>query len=206
MSFSFFPVEPSGDHENPFDQRHERQPSFEPPRDEVPVLFPASEVVGRGDDVVIALMGARVYSDGIEILLDRHLRRGGRDAREWQLAQMDFNGHFHMGERSPDRLRWGLALGDGQHLLVDEAFGMRMDQDPSDEGPAPHTVRPTGGGGNGGADEYVMHDGLWLHRLPPEGPLEIVVQWPAFGVAESRVVLDAGRIRALAASVRPLWP
>jgi len=66
-------------------------------------------------------------------------------------------------------------------------------------------VRVTGGGGTGGGESSTMHDGLWLWPLPPEGPLELVLQWPAFGIGESRVIVDGGQLRALAASVKPLW-
>ncbi|MDQ1121658.1 hypothetical protein [Microbacterium trichothecenolyticum] len=45
----------------------------------------------------------------------------------------------------------------------------------------------------------------WLRPLPPEGPLELVVQRPAFGIGESRMILDGRRLRALAASARTLW-
>lgn len=196
----FFPADPPGDDQNPFDQVHERTPSFEPPGDELPALFAVSEVLGRGDDVVIALTGAHVYSDGVELLVDRHLRRGSRDAREWQLAQMDFTGHWGPATNGAERLRWGLVLGDGERVFADGHFGV---PEPGPTGG--YTVRLTGGGGSGAGEGYSMHEGLWLHPLPPEGPLELVLQWPAFGVEESRVIVDGGQLRALAASVRPLW-
>ncbi len=205
MTHGFFPDDPPGEGEDPFAQSHERVPSFEPPRDEVPALFAAPEVIARGDDLVIAILGARVHSDGVEILIERHLRRGSRDAREWQLAQMDFTGHLGGGDRSPDRLRWGLVLGNGERLFLDDRFAPPSPVDPATDDVVRHSVRMTGGGGSGGGETYTMHDGLWLHPLPPDGPLELVVQWPAFGVPESRVILDGGAVSALAASARPLW-
>lgn len=198
MSAGFFPADPPDNGENPFDRRTERTPSFEPPRDELPTLLAISEVIGRGDDVVIALVGARVFSDGVELLVDRSLRRGAKDARQWQRAQMDFSGHGGPLLREPDRLRWGLVLGNGERLLLEEGFGGPGEGDG-------HTVRMSGSGGGGGGDSFTMRDGLWLWPLPPEGPLELVLQWPAFGVEESRVILDGGQIASLAASVRPLW-
>lgn len=196
----FFPDDSPDDDQNQFDQVDERTPSFEPPRDELPALFAVSEVIGRGDDVVVALTGVRVYSDGVELLVDRHLRRSTRDPREWQLAQMDFSGHWGPAMNGSDRLRWGLVLGDGRRLFTDGRFGM-----PGTETLEGHTVRMTGGGGSGGAESSTMHDGLWLWPLPPEGPLELVLQWLAFGIEESRVIVDGGQLRAMAASVTPLW-
>lgn len=41
--------------------------------------------------------------------------------------------------------------------------------------------------------------------LPPEGPLEVVVQWSAFDIPESHVVLDTAPLLARASEARPVW-
>ncbi|MFB2599018.1 hypothetical protein ACEXQE_14600 [Herbiconiux sp. P17] len=151
------------------------------------------------ESVVIALVGAHVYSDGVELLIDRRLRRGRMPAAEWSRVQAEFTGHWAPSP-SADRLRWGIALGDGQQVVLD---GMRNGLD--GDAPAGHSLMLTGGGGGGDTSFYRMADGLWLWPLPPEGPLEIVLQWPALGIPESRVLLNATAIRALAPAARPLW-
>ncbi|MGC0370329.1 hypothetical protein RKD05_002581 [Microbacterium sp. SLBN-111] len=198
--FSFFPPDRPANDEPMDDRVPERVPAFEPPSDELAVPIATSTILGRGDDVVIVLAGARVHSDGVEFLVDRYLRRGGRDARQWHLIQMDFAGHWGMSLPGPDRLRFGLALGNGERLFIDDRFaGSESDE------PGGHTLRMTGHGGSGGEDRYTLHDGLWLWPLPPDGPLELVVQWPAFGIPETRAVLDGTELRSLAGGVRPIW-
>jgi hypothetical protein len=196
----FFPDDDSVDDELSFGPEPERTPAFEPPRDELPEPFAVSEVIARGDDIVVVLVGVRVFSDGVELLIERHLRRGSRDHRQWRAAQTEFSGHGGPGMGGGDRLRWGVALGDGERIFADERFGAPLLNQNTG-----HTLRVTRGGGGGGSTRYTMHDGLWLWPLPPEGPLELVLQWPAFGIGESRVIVDGGQLRALAASVRPLW-
>lgn len=199
MTPGFFPADPPADPE-PIPERPERRPSFEPSEDELPVPFALAEVLARGEDVVLVLTGARVFSDGVEFLVERYLRRGEQDERTWQARHQQFAEHWSRGALEPDRLRWGLGLGDGERVFAEDRFGM-----PAEAEEGGYTLRLNGGGGGGGSRSYTSHHQLWLHPLPPEGPLEFVVQWPAFGIPESRVLLDGGRLRALAAEVRPLW-
>lgn len=194
---SFFPPDPTDDEPQP---EPEHNPRWKPSDDELPRLFPVSEVLALTDNVAIVVMGARVYSDGIEILIERRLRRGDRSKQEWQLVQ--WGSHGLHGLPSPDRLRYGVALSDGQHVLVDNFAGFAGD-DRHDE--SRHTLFPTNGSGSGTGDHHSYEDGLWLWPLPPLGTIEIVAQWPEQGVLESRVVLDTAPLLELAGSVRSLW-
>jgi hypothetical protein len=60
-------------------------------------------------------------------------------------------------------------------------------------------------GGGGGMHTYSSADHLWLWPLPPDGEIEIVMQWPAFGIGETRVIIDAGTVSELSARARPFW-
>ena len=42
--------------------------------------------------------------------------------------------------------------------------------------------------------------------LPPVGPLTLVAEWPAYGVAEARAAVDATELRARAAEAETIWP
>ncbi|TCJ36428.1 hypothetical protein E0504_23650 [Parafrankia sp. BMG5.11] len=46
----------------------------------------------------------------------------------------------------------------------------------------------------------------WLWPLPPAGPLTLVVDFPARGLAESRVTVDGSALRAAAERAVTLWP
>lgn len=177
----------------------EPQPWWQPPQSELPRLFPIGEMLGSSATAAIILTEARVYSAGVEFLIERRIRRGTLTDREWEQAQWSLHGGYH-GRNDPDRLRYGLALGDGQHLVLDQAGTMF-----TEERPAAHTLSPTNGSGSGSERFYRYEDGLWLWPLPPSGPIEVVAQWPAQGIGESRVLLDSAPLLELARHVRAIW-
>lgn len=172
-------------------------PWWKPSDEELPALFPIGETIAQSDTAALILSSARVYSNGVEFVIDRRLRRYGISNREWQ--QMQWQIHGHAGIRDPDRLRYGLVLGDGQQLILDQPSGMFVER------PEKHSLALSGGNGGGSEDFYRFDDGMWLWPLPPEGPLEVVAQWPAFGVPESHVVLDSAPLLELASQARTVW-
>ncbi|MEV8212863.1 hypothetical protein [Leifsonia sp. NPDC077715] len=192
----FFPPDPPEDDIEPPEM--EQDPRWNPPVDEVPVIVPIGEALAVTDTVAIVVSHARVFRNGVDIVIDRRTRRGGRTRREWETMQ--WSAHASFPGSGADRLRYGMALGDGQHLLLDRP-GWTPDEDRGDA----HSLFATGGGGSGGPDYTVYLDGMWLWPLPPEGPLEIVTQWPAEGIPESRVVIDGGALRARAVDSRKVW-
>lgn len=176
-----------------------------PPDDELPVLLPATEILASTEHLRIALIGAFVHREGVELRIERRLRRRELPLREWNDLVGKFTEHGMFGP--PDdpaaRLRFGLVLGDGEQVLDGSPF--RPGVDPSTP-PEHHSLMRTGGGGGGGGRSYTGSDGLWLWPLPPDGPMELVLQWPALGIAETRTVLDGTSIRDLAQRAVPLWP
>lgn len=46
----------------------------------------------------------------------------------------------------------------------------------------------------------------WVWPLPPPGPLTFVCQWPATGIAESRISLDAQLVLDASTHASQLWP
>ncbi|WP_158865827.1 hypothetical protein [Leifsonia sp. AG29] len=190
---NFFPPDPPEDETENADQPP--TPWRKPSDDEVPAIYPTGETIALTDTVALVLSFARVYSNGVEFVIDRRIRRGGASRADWR--QMQARIHNHFGP-DPERLRFGVVLGDGQQLIADHP-GMLG------ESPEASSLTYSGGGGGGSDDIWRFEDDLWLWPLPPEGPLEFVVQWPAFGVPESRVVLDSAPLRECASSARPVW-
>ncbi len=177
----------------------ERDPRWGAPEDEVPAFFPIGEMLAITDRTALIVAGARVYSNGVEFVIDRRLRRGSLTQREWQRAHFGASGHLEQFE--PGRLRYGLALGDGQHLVL----GRPVLPSPDDDASTGHSIFATGGGG-GGSNRFARYeDVIWLWPLPPEGPLEVVAQWPEQGIPESRVVLDGGALRSVATQAHRVW-
>lgn len=198
----FFPELPDAPKVDAMFVEPPRDPGREPRRDELGAAIVIDELIAATDRVAILLESARVHSDGVLFVIARYLRRAGSTADEWAHAQHDFSGYWGRGP-SEQRIRWGLALGDGERVLSDLPMFGRADHGDAAIG---HTLVQRGGGGPGGMEFQVHVDELWLHPLPPAGALEVVVQWPAFGIPESRVVLDGAMIAAQAACTRPMWP
>jgi hypothetical protein len=199
---SCFPPDPEFPEPEEADSR--QPPWWAAPENELPALFPVSELIAVTDYVAIALVGAFVYRDGIELRIERRLRRTGLPFGEWNELCATFMEHWPMGGRSDQqgRLRFGLILGDGERVVLDSPFFGGVDPSAKPEG---HTLARRQGGGGGGGSTYSATDSLWVWPMPPEGSMELVMQWPALDVGERRVRLDATQTRRLALQAKPLW-
>ena len=189
----------------PEETEPERQPWWQAAENELPVLLPVSEILAATDNLALGLFGVAVHSDGVEFRLEGRLRRNGMPMKEWNDLCTDFVGHSPMGGPShpSGRLRFGLVLGDGEKVLGDGSpfFG---GHDPM-SAPTGHSLSRRNGGASGSSHSYMSTERLWLWPLPPEGPIEFVMQWPALGIDERRVVLDGSAMRTLAARVQRFW-
>jgi hypothetical protein len=63
-------------------------------------------------------------------------------------------------------------------------------------------LMPRGGGGGPRRNDMTY----WVFPLPPPGPLAIVCEWPAYGIEESRIEIDAALIIDASARAVRLWP
>ena len=179
---------------------------WQAPEDELPALLPVSELIATNDHVAIALVGAAVYNDGLQLQVERRLRRNGLPLREWNELCGIFMEHMSFGDplELGDRLRFGVVLAGGEKLLAD-ALPYVGGFDPTTE-PEGHTLSRRQQGGGGGGGTYASADHLWIWPRPPAGPIELVVQWPALGIEETPVTIDASAVDELAARARPFWP
>ena len=102
----FFPPDPPQDGDSA-PQQHLSPPWWQPPEDEFPLLFPIAERLATGENAAIFVREARVYSIGVEVVIDRRMRRGELSERDWQLLQ--WGGQPFFGGQDPDRVRGLLA-------------------------------------------------------------------------------------------------
>jgi hypothetical protein len=56
-----------------------------------------------------------------------------------------------------------------------------------------------------GSGETHLRQGIYVHPLPPPGPVVVAVKWEARGVGEARIELDGAEILAGAARARQVW-
>ncbi|WP_433585267.1 hypothetical protein [Microbacterium hydrocarbonoxydans] len=199
---SFFPQDP----ELPDPEHHEPEspPWWGAPDDELPALLPESRLLATTAHAALAVAGIAVYSTGVEFRMHGRLRRLGLSAREWGELCAVFTGHGPVDSREDfrDRLRYGLELADGERVFADPLFSRHIDPSAPPEG---HVLSRRGGGGGGGPKTFTSADELWLWPLPPAGPIDLVLRWPAMGIRERRVTFDGSQIPELAEQARPIW-
>ena len=194
MHASFFP---SADDEPQPHEQFVPKPWWQPPADEFPARVPVREFLARTPSAVIVVSHVDVFSLGMTIQIDWEVRRLEQSRSEWHLMLQ--GDHF---SPTPEMLRFGVALANG-------ATATTVDQ----RRPDTFTTEPDGwslmntqGGGGGDDRRYSGSTGLWLWPLPPAGPIELVGEWGARGVAESRIMLDGAALLERVAAVQPLWP
>ena len=68
--------------------------------------------------------------------------------------------------------------------------------------PAGPFLRMHGGGGSSHFNQMRW----WAWPLPPGGPLEFICQWPAMGISETRVSIEAELILDAARRAVLVWP
>ncbi|MDI2131043.1 hypothetical protein [Yinghuangia seranimata] len=149
----------------------------------VPAYIDDTRPVAAGPDARVFLTGWQVWPYSVTLRLAVFLRR----VRTSRLFD-------HVGPDSADGLRCGLRLSDGRRVTTLDGE-QRGEADPLTLTLSPHT---------GGAHHYDVD--LHLSQLPTAGPLTLVVAWPAEGVPETAVELDATAVRDAAARAVEVWP
>jgi hypothetical protein len=166
------------------------------PENEFPVTVGTSVLLGRTDELAVALSDLRVYRNGAEFTVSARCR--GELARRGVL-HMALSGRRHPRRAvGVDPFLLGFEFSDGRSVSSLREWPWRMPDD-DDQGP---WLTSSGGGGS---DVSVDHQ-FFLAPLPPGDSLSVISAWPALGIAETRHVLDARAIREAAERVVELWP
>jgi hypothetical protein len=178
-----------------------RRPAWvEPPADAVPGIVPVELVLARTPQRAIGLSGIRAYPVGFGCTL--HLR-----LREVIPGEQSNFGAFNMlgdrvdpaGEFADYYLRFGVGFADGRKA-TNLDHRRDLDEGPPPDPPSLRLVRWEG------YDRLAWEVDVWVWGLPPPGPLAVVCEWPARGIPESRVEVDAGLVLEAAARAVPIWP
>jgi len=181
----------------------EPPPPPPPPQDEpewhgpangmLPGLSTQRAVLFHVDDAHFMVDRILAYPNGIEFTTVLRLRNFDEfDDPPWEL---------HRRRRTvfapDDILRFGFLFSDGTKWTnLDRPRRFRGGN------PKPPLIAFRNGGGGAGRFRATH----WIWPLPPQGPLEVHVSWPARGVEERSVVLDATELRQRAAEAVYLWP
>jgi len=162
------------------------------PDNELPGSVPFDVVIGRTDDLVVAITGARAFTTGLAFTLVVRSRRRRADG-----LIHDISGHHRPGTDPDRQLLLGFEYADGRR-------GTNIGSEPVPMPAHADTVTLVTGGG-GGDDLAVDYD-FYLSPLPPAGDLVVFCAWPALDVPETRTVLDANLVVEAARRAVVLWP
>jgi len=172
-----------------------------PPENEFPAGVGLTVLLGRTNDAAVGITQIEGYSTGFQFTLVVRLRQARPESVRGGLLML-ISSHVHPGIEIPveDRLLLGLEYPNGHRAsTVQDMRMLGPGAVPSDQ----QLVLVQQGGGGG---EQSVNQTYWVSPLPPEGPVTFVLAWPAFGMPESRTVLDSAAIRDAAEHSQLLWP
>ncbi len=162
------------------------------PENEVPSSVALDAVLAGDHEVVVFISGARVFSNGVDFMLEVRARHASDD------GQGDMLGDVYGQGGQSDRLLLGIEFSDGRRCS--NIVGP-LDLDGADSFERP--LLTTGGGS--GSTRF-SETTLFLSPLPPPGDFRVVCAWPKRGLLETITVLSADHILDAAQRARVLWP
>jgi hypothetical protein len=162
---------------------------WDPPESEFPAVVPIDTLpFAQSEQAAIAITGIRAYTEGFEILISRCIRPDVPGLDEDPTPEM-----LRRHGADPLAAPFSLLLSDATRVVSGRATG-------ESEPPGP-ILRLRGGGGTTHSQFFRW----WAWPLPPAGRLEFVCQWPMYGIAETRVGIDAQLILDAAQRSVRLW-
>lgn len=190
MDDEFFPPPPAP-------RGPERQPPspewLGPPYGVLPGAVALEVVLAQNEQAAVYLGRCAAYPAGLDFELHVVASASAGD------LDPSLNGIYQRhggGTNYEQMLRFGIAFADGRK--ASNVGGLTR---PGEEPKGP-VLWGMGGGGGGGR----WHQDFWMWPLPPEGPLSFVCEWPAAGIALTRVDVDSQPLRDAAARARALFP
>lgn len=95
-----------------------------------------------------------------------------------------------------ERFRFGIGFSDGSKVSD------RWHRRPPDGDPGQRVLQHRSGEGG----DRRFSQAFWCAPLPPAGPMRFVCQWPAHGIEESSLEIDAQLVLDAAAAAVAIWP
>lgn len=168
-----------------------------PPENEFPAGAGLTSLFARTGDAAVGITHVEAFSTGFAFTLAVRLRRPHPG------LFMLISGHGRPGVAEVPvqrRLLLGLEYADGRRASTLDDRRLRGPRPELDDRQLVLT-QEGGGGGDQSVDQR-----YWVSPLPSAGPVTFVLAWAAFGMPESRTVVDGSAILAAAERSQPLWP
>ncbi|APU12774.1 hypothetical protein [Actinoalloteichus fjordicus] len=193
--------------------RREEPAWLQPPADSFGGVIPLHEAVARSEDAIIVFSEVRAYAEGCVLDVTAKLRRGEKLKDDWlgspesKFFETLTSHHYARESPIPDELlRIGVQFQDGSKATTLEyhLFHYHNGQHLPEGKPLLIPVR--GYGWSVRRDVLSIHDPLWLTPNPPGEFFDLVIEWPAAGIPETRHRVDGRAIRDAARHAAPYWP
>lgn len=171
-----------------------------PPEEAIGAPVAATLLVAKTDRAAVGVTDLLAFPTGFSVRVGAFARRsGGAELRPEEVGGWGMRRSRKIDEEAlPDELlRFGVRFADGGKATSLGADARRAPRRP----PGP-VMMPRAGGGS---DQRWEQD-FWVWPLSPPGPLAFVCEWPAYGIALSRVEIEADLLRAAAADALAIWP
>jgi hypothetical protein len=164
---------------------------WELPESELPAIVPIDTTLfAASEQAAIAIIGLTAYTTGFEIFMARRIRPGIPGIDE---------------DPTPEMLRRSRTNGLAApffSLLLPDGTKVVSGRSPGDSEPTGPILQSRGGGGSTHSQFFQW----WAWPLPPKGRLEFICEWPMYGIAETKVGIDAQLILDAAQRSIRLWP
>jgi hypothetical protein len=169
--------------------RPARAARMPPIGEELPTPVAMRLMLVRTEQVAVAVIGVWAYTTGFELVVSVALKDEipGESVASFMAA----------ADEEPldddEFCRLGIAFSTGE-----KAVNTEPETSSRTSGPI---MKVRSGGGSLLSREWRY----WISPLPPPGPLAFVIEWPYFGVSESRTEIDAQPILDAASQSIVLW-
>jgi hypothetical protein len=199
---------------------HGREPEEEktlpswmgPPESVLGHTVDISRTLFHSEALAIVLTSAVVFPEGVKLNIRVAARpvEGMNKDTWWERRDLMFERGRHSSRPGKplagEVLRFGVRFPDGGKATTVDGRPYHGGEWPPPR-PAGPVLQHHGGGGGGGGDRFIsLSWNLWLWPLPPAGPFEVAVEWPAFDVPLTFTEVDGAAIAAAAEHARPYWP
>lgn len=171
----------------------------EVPNNELGCALPVAVVLGRTADAAIAVTSVTAFTTGVSFNLAVRLRVLPDSIRAHGLFGLVGGHHMPGIDMDPDRqLLLGVEYADGR--TATNAGRPVWPLGTEDE--AEPILVPHGGGGG----DLAVDQTYWLSPVPPDGPFTFVCSWQAFGIPETRHVVEHADLSQASSQAVVLWP
>lgn len=160
-------------------------------------VVPLETLIARSETGAVGVRSVVAYPDGFEftVVAWRRRRPPQGDARRSFFSPFDF---YRGGDVPDEFVRFGLEFPDGCSVTnLGERRGVTGDATGS-----AHGLDARGGSGTDLEEEQQF----WAWPVPTTGTLAMVCEWPAHGIAETRIEINAAEIYEASQRATLVWP